>query len=857
MNELMIALATKFDAVSPLFAQLNEENRRETINRIADVLGEGREQSVAEQLKLEFDQVVDALGSTVNIETVFLTALERTKVQNALKDRSEALFGVITSQVQSQSVEIMKELIDAIKTLKPFNNTIKDHLLIDFTLVSDFDFSSLGVDEKGIVYGLRSPQNCQLSAGLVAEFVKRYQIAIEASKLDSWSQFCSLWTASVTEIEDRITKTLMVHNIDELVAKYSEICLILKLKWTALDSEKREKFISCVEEVLGWQTDSEPTELSSSAIKTAALLINHTTNSEFSKIEPVPVDPVIAEQRKQSKELSVTLSNSSVQVGEVAGQQINSDFAVTDLEATKTPKSAITSSESKEKTSVNKHATQESLQTNPQDKAFIAESGTQISGKVSDVLKEQSHSNSLSLKVCSPEFQSLRQRIEKNLQRMFDFYSKSRLKPDPSKKEFDAYQQSLKQMRLREFMDFCADFGVQLYTCPKKNSQGLQILFKLITTKTGLTFPKFINILRHVALKIKEEQNSQSLTKSNNALQQENSEKTPTVDPETEQQRLPTCESEDYFGKPEKHHPSIEFDENMYESQETKLQQSTLNEPKQTVIKPVPVPVFVHKCTAPALTTPEELEECFVGYMIALGIDNPAFCQQVTHAHRPREQRDESPSNLRPLGSQELSELTFQPNISQSQPYDPAASKRLPKIQVRAQSGVREKSQAAQKDKLKVSNKNPRKSVKAPLPPHKDVYEKLYLQGVSKKGFQQHLKEISQKKELQTKAIAQPVRKTSHPQIRTDSYAAKENFKKQAHFLQHINWEIVSKMSFSELAMQMQEKVGADNFTKLKKTVEATNKLVKGAQLIKMDNQEGKEEMSFQKHSKFLNYGKR
>lgn len=853
---MTIALAAKFDDVSLLFAQLSDENSQETISKIANVLTEGKAESIIDKMRFEFDAVMQSLGWKANVEMVFLGMLERIKDQSGLASINDAFFEVILSETHGSAEDIMEDIVQTIKTLKPFNQIIKEKLLVDFTSIFDFDFSSFNVSRKLIVYGIKNDQNSQLDANLIAEAVKRCQLAIEASKHDFWNLFCTVWESKETEIEGIVNGNIEIHDIDELMAKYAQICDIMEFKWTLLDKDKSETLIRCLNDTFGWPQSNETVKLDCSDLKTIALLASFKTNSEFIKNEKIPVENSLFEQRKQSNDISSSAINDSLQAANALIQQLVTVVPATDIEAIKMSESSMNNIVKTTEMGSQPETNQEPLQNDAQNEGFIAESETQISQKLESALKAIDCSNSISLKVCSPEFQTLRQRIEKNLQKMFDFYSKRRLKPEPSKKEFDAYQASLKQMRLREFMDFCADFGVHLYTCPKKNSQGLQILFKLITTKTGLTFPKFINILRHVALKIKEEQYSQSLSKSNNAVQPDNTEELLTIDQENEQQRLPTCDSEDYFGKPEKQIASIELDDNAFESQEFAPKDSEARVPKESVKVQAQIPVVVHKCTAPALTTPEELEECFVGYMIALGIDNPGFCQQVTNLHKPREQRDESPANLRPLGSQELAELTFQPNISQSQPYDPAISKRLPKIQVRPQSGVREKSQLTQKEKLKVSNKNQRKSVKAPIPPHKDVYEKLYLQGVSKKGFQQHLKEINQKKESQTK-IVQPPRKVSHPQVRTDSYAAKENFKKQAHFLQHINWEIVSKMSFSELAMQMQEKVGADNFNKLKKTVETTNKVMKGGPVIKIDSQEGKEEMPFQKHTKFLNYGKR
>ena len=75
--------------------------------------------------------------------------------------------------------------------------------------------------------------------------------------------------------------------------------------------------------------------------------------------------------------------------------------------------------------------------------------------------------------------------------------------------------------------------------------------------------------------------------------------------------------------------------------------------------------------------------------------------------------------------------------------------------------------------------------------------------------------------------------------------------------MQHINWEIISKMSFTELAHQMQEKLGPDNYSTLKKTINETNKTIHPKKKINIDKNAPKEIMSFEKQSMFLNYGKK
>ena len=396
-------------------------------------------------------------------------------------------------------------------------------------------------------------------------------------------------------------------------------------------------------------------------------------------------------------------------------------------------------------------------------------------------------------------FEKPNERILKNLNNLFEHYSRLRLSPNPAKLNFEEYSVSVKQLKIRDFLDFCEDFKIRLYECPKNNFKGLQVLFKLLTTPSGLTFPKFINILKHIALKLHD-----GKTRKLNLLEKqvqvdleiENEEEVSEINQENNNE---SNNYDDYFGKKD-------------------------TSPKKSATSPEVINVFGERKKSVSknlsrkipsqLISSEELDCLFFDYMNELLIQDTNFCN--------RKKKEVIALNMPTLSPiiepRQNDSITFKPDLSLSRTF----------------------------------------KSKKPVTKNKDVFTKLYNEALTSPVFNQNLK-LSLTKNTKTKKLA-PVNiagKKPPLSYKFDSYTAKENFKKQAHFLQHINWEIISKMSFTELAHQMQEKLGPDNYSILKKTINETNKTINPKKIINIDGSAPKEHMSFEKQSMFLNYGKK
>lgn len=432
--------------------------------------------------------------------------------------------------------------------------------------------------------------------------------------------------------------------------------------------------------------------------------------------------------------------------------------------------------------------------------------------------------------------------IIKNLQKLFDHYVKLRLKPNPSKNDFEQYSLAIKHMRLREFLDFCEDFKIKLYECPKTNFKGLQILFKLLTNPAGLNYDKFLNILKHIALKVYEESNQKNIKKIS---------KIEVLEEEKLEESLIEEESVDYFGKEIKLKVNAEkmtseksvsekmtfekmlFDKIISEkmtsekmtsekrlfekmTSEKMLSENTISNNSTKNIKQE-----VDKSQIQLSNTKENLEHIFFELMLKVGIDKWQTCQSIKRPTGQSQSHSQQirivANNQQTLKKSELNSM-FRPNLFLSQSYKSRKLSRRPK----------------------------------------NVFEKLYFEGISTPLFYQNKNETIAKLEKLHKPISiKKLPKRQHVNYKFDSYSAKENYKKQAHFLQHINWEIISKMSFTELVYQMQEKLGSENFLILQKTVNDTNKVVNPKKQIHIDTSDPKDIMTFEKKSLFLNYGKR
>lgn len=71
--------------------------------------------------------------------------------------------------------------------------------------------------------------------------------------------------------------------------------------------------------------------------------------------------------------------------------------------------------------------------------------------------------------------------------------------------EFNTYQENLTHIKLGDFLGFCSDFKVALLSNKTENLENLKMLFKLVCSNEGVSFPKFCSILKHIAILLDEQ----------------------------------------------------------------------------------------------------------------------------------------------------------------------------------------------------------------------------------------------------------------------------------------------------------------------------------------------------------------
>lgn len=90
-------------------------------------------------------------------------------------------------------------------------------------------------------------------------------------------------------------------------------------------------------------------------------------------------------------------------------------------------------------------------------------------------------------------------KIMTNLQRLFQYYCKLKVGGISGHLSRVQSESNAEYMDLREYMYFCQDFGVQIDVSKPKNLDGLKVLYRLMTTISGLNFNKFVKIIKYVS----------------------------------------------------------------------------------------------------------------------------------------------------------------------------------------------------------------------------------------------------------------------------------------------------------------------------------------------------------------------
>ena len=99
--------------------------------------------------------------------------------------------------------------------------------------------------------------------------------------------------------------------------------------------------------------------------------------------------------------------------------------------------------------------------------------------------------------------------IKKNLKYLFIHYSKFQLIRTTIQDSFDNYNETLKCIKICEFLEFCKDFDLKICKKNIENKQKLIALFKLTCSSFGLSFKNFLNIIHHIAERDKKKESNE------------------------------------------------------------------------------------------------------------------------------------------------------------------------------------------------------------------------------------------------------------------------------------------------------------------------------------------------------------
>lgn len=397
--------------------------------------------------------------------------------------------------------------------------------------------------------------------------------------------------------------------------------------------------------------------------------------------------------------------------------------------------------------------------------------------------------------------------IMSNLKKLFENYCKlqTRLLLIPIANT--EYEESPTYLGFREFIFFCNDFFITIDQIKSKNLESLKILYKLMTTLSGLTFNKFIKILKHIAKTLYEIQNPSELSET---ISDDNS--------------PPNNFSIIMQGPNSTVH-------NFYQDNQNRQDSS---------------PGYQHLAKKEKFLK-ERDQYLFFYYAKKLKFDDKNFCENTK-----RKEVSKNRANSRKTDKKETTVRTIQRKNEPSD--DNLIIDYLPR-----------KKKARRENRLEKDENDKNQT----------IFEKLYNDA----NFG-HLKKEILENEIKPKGkqrLQSSIEKSKgHVGAKPQTYAEKDFQKKQLHFLQHINWEIISKMSYSELTNQMMEQMGTEKPEILMK--ELKNRMpvdltVKNKEVLKEDMKENKnygkkpklaeikikgrkEEMSMEKKIAFLNYGK-
>lgn len=315
-------------------------------------------------------------------------------------------------------------------------------------------------------------------------------------------------------------------------------------------------------------------------------------------------------------------------------------------------------------------------------------------------------------------------KIMANLKRLFDHYAKLRTPDRVPTKAVAAMVPEELSLDLKEFLFFCQDFGIQLDTNRPKNIEALKVLYRLMTTLSGLNFNKFIKILKHVAKTIYWQQNPPS-------------EQTVTVYP--------------VGGPADAYSVSL-----MRTTGASGMKKTSNGQEEVQVVDPLAAFVF----------NKEAEESLFFYFCKALGFDNKLGCEEL-------KRKELANSQTRPL---------VLPEKKLARKVDPG------------------------EDSL-IRNYLPRpSSTHKGAPRDGKVFEKLYKDAIYGQTAKKIIESSSKSPKSQAKSRPVSVKKAKVPKLST--YAEKDFARRQMEFLQHMNWEIVNKMSYHELVEQMRSQMG-------------------------------------------------
>ena len=424
------------------------------------------------------------------------------------------------------------------------------------------------------------------------------------------------------------------------------------------------------------------------------------------------------------------------------------------------------------------------------------------------------------------------EQIERNLHKLYSHYARMQTWKQKLDKDFESYETNLNSMKLSEFLYFCDDFAMELSSDKIVNREELSTIFKLVATSTlGITFEKFVNILRHIAKIVNEERENQLFqqltshckaspeTKSDDQndhskLSRErkmaddkiqNSEQNLQVivgDLEREMMGDENQSIKDNQGLNSSEHKlplqdlayNKNFEEQMKEEGtvsktnlfENENPQSTIRSPHQEESLKLPANPraysrsrVAHKCKPINLhMSKSELDsqfnDVYIQYLRSKGVHSWETCKCKMR---------------KPKGFVNIIERNNLARILEKKFKENEAREKR----------CREQIQATHKS-LFVG------SVNCSSEHEKSAFNRLYDLS---KSMHRHFVNHNHPDKIELKPLKK-IPKRKKTLIKFDSYCAREQHKIQANFLQHISWEIISKMNSHDLAAQINGKLMAE-----------------------------------------------